>query len=107
MEFFIGACASFGDERGEGRAARGEMRATSRVSFKCAFFGSLDRQTDRRRKWLRAAQSGRQSVKRNHAEEECGNPEDATGWDAGLRAVDVNAADGAEARSPARKRAAR
>lgn len=46
-------------------------------------------------------------MKRNHAEEECGNPEDATGWDAGLRAVDVNAADGAEARSPARKRAAR
>ena len=35
-------------------------------------------------------------MKRNHAEEECGNPEDATGWDAGLRPVDVNAADGAE-----------
>ena len=53
------------------------------------------------------AQSGRQSVKRNHAEEECGNPEDATGWGVGLRPVDVNAADGAEARSPARKRATR
>lgn len=46
-------------------------------------------------------------MKRNHAEEECGNPEDATGWGAGLRPVDVNAADGAEARSPARKRATR
>ena len=46
-------------------------------------------------------------MKRNHAEEECGNPEDATGWDAGLRPVDVNAADGAEARSPARQNARR
>ena len=46
-------------------------------------------------------------MKRNHAEEECGNPEDATGWGAGLRPVDVNAADGAEARLPARKRATR
>lgn len=54
-----------------------------------------------------SSSSGRQSVKRNHAEEECGNPEDATGWGAGLRPVDVNAADGAEARSPARKRATR
>ena len=42
MEFFVGACASFAGERGERRAARGEMRSKSRFSFKCAFFGSLD-----------------------------------------------------------------
>lgn len=55
-------------------------------------------------------QDGRQSVKRNHASEECATGEETTGWSVGLHPADVNAAretaDGGGG-APARKRAMR